>query len=74
MSEGNLPEDEQRILLAFGEMIGTSDLQGQLTSISGFEAELDTLEKRRKEDFLRKGRLYRSAGTLFGVMAGILVI
>lgn len=74
MSQGNLPEDEQRILLGFGEMIGTSDLQGQLTSISGFEAELDTLEKRRKEDFLRKGRLYRSAGTLFGVMAGILVI
>lgn len=74
LSQENIPADEQRILLGFGNRIGTSDIQGQLTSISGFENDLEALEKRRREDFLRKGRLYRSTGTLFGIMAGILVI
>ncbi|MBR3759601.1 MAG: stage III sporulation protein AB [Ruminococcus sp.] len=72
--QGNIPDDEQRILLGFGDMIGTSDIQGQLSSISSYEAEIEALERKRREDFLRKGRLYRSAGTLFGVMAGILII
>ena len=74
MLQENIPEEEQRILLGFGDMLGTSDIDGQLASISSYEAELEGLERKRRDDFLRKGKLYRSAGALFGVMAGILII
>lgn len=74
LSQGNIPDDEKRILLGFGDMIGTSDIEGQLSSISVYEAEIEALEGKRRDNFLHKGRLYRSVGTLFGIMAGILVI
>lgn len=70
----NIPEDERRILLNFGDIIGTSDITGQLTSIEAIESEVDALESRRRDNFIRKSRLYRSTGTLLGVMAGILII
>lgn len=73
-SQENIPNDERGILLSFGEIIGTSDIDGQMMSIKAIESELSGLESKRKEDFIRKSRLYRSAGALFGVMAGILII
>lgn len=73
-SQENIPDEERRLLLDFGEIIGTSDITGQMSSIRAVEAELDPLEKRRRDAFLRKGRLYRSTGTLLGIMAGILII
>ena len=58
----------------FGEIIGTSDIAGQLASIEAITAELEAVEIRRRDDYIRKSRLYRSTGTLLGVMAGILII
>ncbi len=70
----NIPAEERRLLLNFGEIIGTSDIPGQLTSIEAIEAELAAVEIRRREEFIRKSRLYRSTGAVFGIMAGILII
>lgn len=70
----NIPEEERMILLNFGEIIGTSDIPGQMTSIEAIGAELSGIESRRRENFIRKSRLYRSTCTLFGIMAGILII
>ena len=36
--------------------------------------ELSRLEERRTEEYLRKGRLYRSLGLLAGVLAAVLVM
>lgn len=70
----NIPAEERMILLNFGKIVGTSDIPGQLTSIEAIGAELSEIEGRRKENYTRKSRLYRSTGTLFGIMAGILII
>ena len=66
--------DEEEILLRLGTVIGRSDSASQLDSIRALEVSLAEVETRRRESYLRKGRLYRSVGLLFGVMAGILVI
>lgn len=66
--------DEETILLRLGAIIGRSDSASQLDSIHALEVSLAEVEARRRETYLRKGRLYRSVGLLFGVMAGILVI
>ena len=70
----NFPDDEKRLLCDFGEILGRSDIEGQIASINALEETAVTLEKRRYETYLQKGKLYRSVGMLFGVMVGILVI
>ncbi|MDO4862741.1 MAG: stage III sporulation protein AB [Ruminococcus sp.] len=66
--------EEEAVLLRLGNIIGRSDSASQLDSIRALEVTLGEVEARRRENYLRKGRLYRSVGLLFGVMAGILVI
>ena len=66
--------DDESLLLRLGRIIGRSDSASQLDSIRALEVTLADLERRRRESYLRKGRLYRSVGLLFGVMAGIMVI
>ena len=70
----NFGSDEETLLLRLGTVIGRSDSASQLDSIHALEVSLAEIEDRRRESYLRKGRLYRSVGLLFGVMAGILVI
>lgn len=73
-SQKNLSGEEAELLAHFGGILGKSDAQSQAESISAFQKELDRITEIRTENLLKKGRLYRSAGLLFGVMAGILVI
>lgn len=70
----NYGSDETEILLRLGGVIGRSDCASQLDSIKQLEGALAQTEKLRREAYLSKGRVYRSVGLLFGVMAGILVI
>ncbi|MDE5771495.1 MAG: stage III sporulation protein AB, partial [Ruminococcus sp.] len=73
-SQKNLPDDEKKLLCDFGEILGRSDIEGQIVSINALEETAVMLEKKRSESYSQKGRLYRSIGMLFGVMVGILVI
>lgn len=70
----NFQSEERDILLRLGAVLGKSDRQSQVESIRQLQTELAALTEKRSSDYLRKGRLYRSVGLLFGVMAGILVI
>lgn len=67
-------EDERQILMRFCSDLGTSDTEGQLAMLSTLKELTSELRKRRSEEYLRYGRLYRSAGLLFGLMAGIAII
>lgn len=73
-SQKNIGTDERELLVHFGGILGKSDAQSQADAISGLMKELDRIMEIRTENLLKKGRLYRSAGLLFGVMAGIIVI
>ena len=73
-SQKNLPEDAKRILCDFGTTLGQSDIEGQLVSMEVLCENAAVMEKKYSEIYSSKGRLYRSVGTLFGVMAGILIL
>lgn len=73
-SEENIGDEEKEILLGFGAVLGKSDSAAQISAINGLRQELEALTAVRREDLVKKGRLYRTAGLLFGVMAGILVL
>lgn len=73
-NEQEVGGEERDIILRFGDILGTSDIEGQLSSIAVLESEIECLERQRTEEYRQKSRLYRAAGTLFGVMLGILII
>ena len=73
-NQSGLLQDELKLICDFGRILGTSDIEGQLSSISALEVELNYLENTRLENYRQKGKLYRSLGVLFGVMVGIIVI
>ncbi len=73
-SQKNLDTEENSLLMHFGCILGKSDAQSQAESISALQKELERIMSIRRENLLKKGRLYRSTGLLFGIMAGILVI
>ena len=62
------------ILLDFGDLLGTSDIDGQLIGISAVKALMLERFQRRSEEYHSKAKLYRSVGVLAGVMVGIMVI
>lgn len=72
--EAAIPQEERRLLSEFGTIIGASDAEGQQKSLSAFEKETEQLAVMRRETYLKKGKLYRSVGLLFGLMGAILVI
>lgn len=70
----DLGKEETELLLRIGGILGKSDISGQIAGLSAVQKELDRLTELRTEEFLRKSRMYRSAGLLMGAMAGILII
>lgn len=69
-----MAEEERNILTSFGDTLGTSDIEGQLAAIESAIREIQMIEKMRNDDYYRKGKLYRSIGTLIGLMTGIMVL
>jgi stage III sporulation protein AB len=74
LAEPCIPQEEKRILLDFGEVLGTSDIEGQLSDIAAQRSLMQECYERRAAEYHGKARLYRSVGVLAGVMAGIMVI
>ena len=72
--QGDIRGEEKRILLEFGSLLGTTDVEGQLSGISALQSLIQTLYERRSEEYNSKGRLYRSVGLIAGVTLGIMVI
>lgn len=72
--ERNVGKEEKELLYRFGAMLGRSDKDAQLSEIRSLMSELDDISGMRRDALIKKGRLYRAAGLLFGVMAGILVL
>lgn len=72
--ENYIGGEEKEILYRFGEILGRSDSASQIAQINGFIRELEQLSALRRQELLKKGMLYRGAGLLFGIMAGILVL
>ncbi len=65
---------ERELMLRFGNELGLSDTEGQMKLIEGVLAEISDIKAERADSYKRYGRVYRSVGLLFGLMAGVLII
>ncbi|MBP3380746.1 MAG: stage III sporulation protein AB [Ruminococcus sp.] len=70
----DLEEREKEILAELGRILGSGDKTSQMNSIKALERETERLRNEQSEQLAKKGKLYTSAGLLFGIMAGILTI
>ena len=65
---------EREILLRFGNEFGLSDIDGQIKLIEGITAEINEVKILRTDEYNKYGRVYRTVGILFGLMAGVIII
>lgn len=72
--ERNAGKGELDLLYRLGEILGRSDSENQRENIEALICEAEELSAMHRDEMLKKGRLYRGAGLLFGVMAGIIVL
>lgn len=72
--KSQLPYEERNLLIEFGSVLGTSDTERQLRTISAFIDEVHTLYEQRRFDYMKKSKLYRTLGMLAGIMIGIIII
>lgn len=74
VSDSELPAETASLLIRFGDFIGASDIDGQESSITALQKEAEILTTQCREEYLKKGKLYRSIGLLVGLMAAIVVM
>ncbi|MBP5430925.1 stage III sporulation protein AB [Ruminococcus sp.] len=72
--KSQIPDEEKNILIEFGAVLGTSDTERQLRTISAFINEVHALFEQRHSEYMKKGKLYRTLGMLTGIMIGIIII
>ena len=66
--------EEKNLLMRYCKELGTTDIDGQTAMLGSLAKLADELRERRRADLTKYGRLYRSVGILFGLMAGIAII
>ena len=69
-----LDEDEKTKLCELGQVLGSADIEGQLSSIALIQTEIGKMHDEQAEKYRTKGRLYRTVGVTVGAMAGIMII
>jgi len=66
--------DAKTLLMRYCKELGTYDYDGQMAMLSSLTELAAELRERRSAEYAKYGRLYRVAGILFGLMAGIAII
>lgn len=74
IGETSLNREDGEILLSFGNMLGSSDLEGQIKNIRLTLAQLKVQEEKAEESRKQNGKLYRNIGVLGGIAIVILLI
>ncbi len=72
--EGALLPSTRRILLAFGEGCGQTDIDGQRTHIEYYRTLLSAQEEESRRLWQEKGRVYRMLGLTGGVALMLLLM
>jgi stage III sporulation protein AB len=73
-SDSNLSPEEKTVLKDMGSELGTTDAGGQLAALKIYQEKFQQMLYDQQEKYIKKGRMYRSLGVLFGAMAGIMFI
>lgn len=67
-------KSDAELLMSIGKQLGTSDLEGQISTVRLRQAELGTVISAAEEEYSRKAKLYRSLGVLTGVFIAIMLV
>ncbi len=74
LSDKSISDSERQILLDVGSNLGTTDTDGQLSSLKFYILQVDKMIAEETEKYKIKGKMYRSMGVTIGAMIGILMI
>lgn len=66
--------EEAVILCGIGNVLGTTDMQGQLAALELYRSRMDALAESMQERCRKKSELYPKLGILLGAMLSILLI
>ncbi|MGN1481660.1 stage III sporulation protein AB [Porcipelethomonas sp.] len=69
-----LTPEEKKLLSELGCTLGSTDTEGQLSTLNIYKNRLDEMIESETEKYKVKGKMYRSLGVMFGAMMGILII
>lgn len=70
----NLRVQDRQVLYHLGEVIGKSDTEGEIASLSAAESRLRQCLQNAEEERSNKGRLYCTVGIMLGAAVGIILI
>lgn len=72
----NVPikKEERDFYINLGNSLGTTDTEGQISSLSVFDKEAEKMICTAEKDFNEKGKLCRTLGVLCGAFVSILLI
>jgi len=69
-----LQEGELSVIKSIGAALGTSDVQGQLSMLEVNTRLLESYAEQAREQYMKKGKLYRTMGLLAGLFVAVLII
>jgi hypothetical protein len=69
-----LEESERSIIKSIGSFLGGSDIQGQLSMLEINSELLKRNGNEAREQYLKKGKLYRTFGLLAGLFAAVMIL
>lgn len=67
-------QEEAAILSGIGNVLGTTDMQGQLAALELYRSRMDALADTMQENCRKKSELYPKLGVLLGTMLALLII
>lgn len=74
ISKTSLNREDEEVLVAFGKILGSSDLEGQIKNIRLSLGQLKLQEEKAEESRGRNENMYRSLGILGGIAVVIVLL
>ena len=74
ISATSLVEEDKDIIIAFGKMLGSSDLEGQIRNIRLTLSQLEIQESKAEESRKKNESMYRNLGVLGGLALVIFLV
>lgn len=73
-SQTYITKEDKKLLKSFGNVFGTSDVDGQLSDIELYKHNFIKIENDANEEFEKKSKLYKSLGIIIGAFISIMLI
>ena len=72
-NDNSVPVATREILESLGHILGTTDIEGQLSALELHRIQLQQILSGCRERYQKQGKLYQSLGILAGCMLGVLL-